>query len=95
MTVIWLPAAEQDRLTIGNIIAADNPAAASRMDELFMKASYSLEYFPERARAGVIPGTRELLVHPSYKLIYEIEGEDVYILAVVHTSRLWPPLEAD
>lgn len=90
--VVWLEEAERDRYEIGRAIAAENPNAAIHLDELFMKAAQSLEFFPERARAGVVPGTRELLVHPSYKLIYEIDGKDVYILAIIHTSRQWPPL---
>jgi len=39
-------------------------------------------------RSGKIPGTRELLPHESYRLVYEIVGETV--LALVHTSRRWP-----
>jgi toxin ParE1/3/4 len=93
VTVIWLPQSEQDRRDIGTYIAADNPAAARSMDELFDRAAHSLELFPDRGRRGVITGTREIFPHHHYRMIYEIDGEDVYILAVVHTSRQWPPLD--
>jgi len=33
-----------------------------------------------------------LIPHESYRLVYEIEGETVWVLALVHTARLWPPV---
>jgi plasmid stabilization system protein ParE len=36
--VIWTPEARQDRANIWAHIAADNPQAAARMDELFSDA---------------------------------------------------------
>ena len=34
---------------------------------------------------------RELVVHPSYMLVYDVVGMQVRILSVVHTARQWPP----
>jgi plasmid stabilization system protein ParE len=42
-------------------------------------------------RPGQIPGTRELIPHESYRLIYEVKADTVWILALVHTARMWPP----
>lgn len=42
-------------------------------------------------RRGQIPGTRELIPHESYRLVYEVQADTVRILALVHTARLWPP----
>ncbi|MCX4160954.1 MULTISPECIES: type II toxin-antitoxin system RelE/ParE family toxin [Paraburkholderia] len=92
MRVVWTPEAEQDRDDVWEYIAADNPAAAARMDELFSDAAAQLEYFPELGRWGRIDGTRELIPHESYLLVYEIEGDTVWMLALVHTSRQWPPI---
>lgn len=38
-----------------------------------------------------IAGTRELIPHESYRLVYEVQADAVWILALVHTARLWPP----
>ena len=35
---------------------------------------------------------RELIPHESYRLVYEIERETVWVLALVHTARQWPPV---
>lgn len=91
MKVIWTPEAQQDRADVWDYIAVDNPRAAARMDELFSDAATSLAEYPNLGLAGKIPGTRELIPHESYRLVYEIERETVWVLALVHTSRQWPP----
>lgn len=91
MIVVWTPEAEQDRADIWDYIAADNPGAAVRMDELFSEAAARLAAYPKMGKAGKIAGTRELIVHESYRLVYEIDGDTVWVLALVHTARLWPP----
>ena len=90
MRVIWTPEALQDRVDIWGYIAADNPPAAARMDELFSDAAARLADYPKLGRPGKIPRTRELVPHESYRLVYEISGDSVWILALVHTARQWP-----
>ncbi len=91
MKLAWAAAAEQDRADILDYISADNPLAAIRMDELFDEAAARLAAHPLMGRKGKIPGTRELVAHESYRLVYEIDEQTVWILALVHTARLWPP----
>ncbi|SCX46766.1 type II toxin-antitoxin system RelE/ParE family toxin [Nitrosospira sp. Nsp1] len=92
MRVIWTPEAEQDRDDIWNYIAADNPVAAILMDELFSDAAARLVTYPMLGRIGKISGTRELVPRENYLLVYEVIQETVWILALVHTARQWPPL---
>ena len=92
MIVLWTPEAEQDRASIWEYIATGDPHAARRLDELFDRAADRLTAYPEMGKAGLVPGTRELIPHESYRLIYEIHGDAVWIIALVHTSRQWPPL---
>lgn len=91
MKVRWTPEAERDRIEVIGYIAADDPRAAARMDELFSHAAAKLASFPHLGRTGKIPGTRELIPHQRYRLVYEVEGETVWILALVHAARQWPP----
>jgi len=88
--VLWTPQALQDRADVWDYIAADNPPAAARMDELFSYAVARLADHPKLGRPGKIQGTRELVTHESYRLVYEINGEIVWVLALVHTAREWP-----
>jgi addiction module RelE/StbE family toxin len=92
MKVRWTASARQDRIEIRNYIAAENPAAAVRMDRLFSNAAARLAAHPKIGKAGKIPGTRELIPHESYRLVYEIDGDAVWILVLTHTARQWPPV---
>ena len=91
MKVVWTPEAQQDRADIWDYIAADNLNAAVRMDRLFSDAAARLADFPMLGRAGKVPGSRELIPHESYRLVYQIELETVWVLALLHTARQWPP----
>ena len=55
-------------------------------------AAARLADHPEIGRTGRILGTREVIPHKSYCLVYEIEQETVWVLALVHTARQWPPV---
>ena len=90
MSILWAPEAELDRLHIWTHVAAENPAAARQLDRLFAKAAASLADFSQRGKPGRIPGTRELFPHENYRLVYEVHGETVWILALVHAARQWP-----
>lgn len=90
MKVVWTPEALQDRVEVWDFIADNNPRAAARMDELFSEAAAKLSDHPKLGRPGKIQGTRELVPHESYRLVYEINGETVWVLALVHTARQWP-----
>ncbi|BEP51466.1 type II toxin-antitoxin system RelE/ParE family toxin [Variovorax paradoxus] len=91
MRVLWTLSAEQDRADIVDFIAQDNPLAAIRMDEAFSAAVSRLAEHPLLGRAGQIPGTRELIPHESYRLVYEVRADTIWILTLVHTARQWPP----
>ena len=91
MRVLWTLSAEQDRADVIDFIAQDNPLAAIRMDEVFAAAAVRLAEHPLLGRVGQIPGTRELIPHESFRLVYEVQADGVWILALVHTARLWPP----
>ena len=94
MRVVWTPEAQQDRAEVWDYIAADNPRTAARMDEIFSNAVAKLAQYPMLGKPGTIPGTREMIPHESYRLVYEIDadGGTVWILTLVHTARLWPPV---
>jgi toxin ParE1/3/4 len=91
--VCWTSQAELDRVDILAYIASDNVRAAIAMDELFGSAAARLADFPLMGKPGRIAGTRELIAHENYRLIYEVvEADDtVWVLALIHTARQWPP----
>ena len=93
MKVVWTTDAYRDRTKIFSDIYKDNPAAAERMDNLFLAAAARLKTFPKMGRPSELPGSRELIPHPSYRLVYEIKGDEIVMHSLMHTARQWPPVE--
>jgi len=88
--VIWALTALKDREVIFDYITQDNPQVAIRIDELFSEAATKLANFPMLGHMGTIHGTREWIVHESYRMVYEVGDQSLRILAIVHTARQWP-----
>jgi len=72
-------------------VAQDNPAAALALADLLESRADLLIDHPRLGRPGRRRGTRELVVHPSYILIYDAIPTAVRILRVMHAARQWPP----
>lgn len=90
MKLVWTRSAATDRREIRTHIAQDNPVAALALDELFSGKASRLVDHPSLGRLGRIAGTRELVVHQHYVLVYDLVDDMVRVLRVLHTARQWP-----
>ena len=72
-------------------IAADNPAAATKVIQSVLSASEELIDFPMLGHTGQRTGTRELVLpkYP-YTIIYHLTLKKIHIVAVVHQSQQHP-----
>ena len=91
MRLLWSAKARQRRDEIFDYIAADNPAAALWLDEQFSQAAKRIMVFPLSGRKGRVAGTRELVIHENYFLVYEILADRIVILTVHHSAQQYPP----
>ena len=90
MRLVWTRLANADRQKIREYIAQDTPAAALALDELFSEKTKRLVDHPNLGRPGRVAGTRELIAHQNYILVYDIVGDQVRLLRVLHASRQYP-----
>ncbi len=91
MKLRYTPLAKLDIAEIHDYITQENPQAARRIILLIRKAAETLPQNPQIGKVGRIVGTRELTVGRfPFMLAYRIESEEVQVLAIVHTARLWP-----
>jgi len=88
--LVWTRPAREDRKAIREYIAADNPSAALDLDELLSEKAVRLVDHPGLGRPGRLQGTRELVAHRNYILIYDVAGDLVRALRVLHAARQWP-----
>lgn len=90
MKLVWTRPAREDRKAIREYIAVDNPSAALDLDELLSGKTARLLDHPGLGRPGRLQGTRELVAHRNYILIYDVAGDLVRVLRVLHAARQWP-----
>jgi len=89
MKVRWTRRALGHLSEIRDYIATDSPAAAAKMIADLFQAADRLRRFPKSGRtAGERPGRpyRETIESP-YRILYEIQDDTVFILAVIHGRR--------
>ena len=95
--VIWSAPAVEDLRQIHQFISKDSKQYAAILVRSVRSAAERLEKFPESGRlVPELPGSRyrEVIVSP-YRINYRYaeEKERVWVLAVIHGSRLLPPIQ--
>jgi len=87
--VVWTEAAWNDLEAAADYIVKDSPRYAAAFVQEVRDAARTLVRFSERGRMLPEfrqPEFRELLVR-SYRLVYTVESDAVYILGLIHGAR--------
>ena len=88
MRVRYTLQAQGDLDTIYSYLDQRTPTAARSVKELVERRIASLADFPLMAPETDEPGIRELtIVRYPYKVYYEVQGDEVWIIHIRHTSR--------
>ncbi|MEO6354324.1 MAG: type II toxin-antitoxin system RelE/ParE family toxin [Burkholderiaceae bacterium] len=88
--VIWRQQAENDLIKIIEYIWQDSPERAVTFAQEIQARTGRLWEQPELYRVGRMRGTREMVAHPNYIVIYRIQDDTVEILRVKNTAQQWP-----
>lgn len=89
MLVEWRPEARAELWKILDFIGDRHFVAASELYQAIVMATTALPEHPYLYRSGRVPGTREIVVHPNYLVVYQVT-ERIEILAVVHARQEYP-----
>jgi plasmid stabilization system protein ParE len=85
------PSARRDLASIREYIAEDNREAAERTLIRIQQSIRYLKLFPELGAPWRETDTRALSIPGlPFRVHYEIVGDAVIVLNIIHTSRLWP-----
>ncbi|BBU29483.1 addiction module antitoxin [Burkholderia sp. THE68] len=90
LQVVWTQTARLDFLEIIRYIAERSPSAARTIKNAIQAAPQSAAIAPYLYRHGRIPGTREIVVHPNYVVIYAVETDRIEVLNVLHARQCYP-----
>ena len=86
----WSAKALDELDAIAAYIARFNPIAAEALQALIEASVLPLSEHPYLYRAGRVAGTRELVAHPNYIVIYRVLADHVEIVGVLHAHRQYP-----
>ena len=87
--VVWTEPAWEDLAAAADYIARDSEHYAATFVQEVKEAAASLADFAERGQVVpefADPTIRELLIKP-YRLVYELAGEKVRVLTLIHGAR--------
>ena len=89
MLVDWNPAARASLWAILDFIADRNIFAAQDLYEAIETATQALPLHPYLYRRGRVEGTREIVVHPNYIVVYRVASV-IEIVNVLHARQQYP-----
>ena len=90
MLVEWRPEARGALLEILAYIAEHNFDAAFALGEEIERAASAIPQHPYLYRHGKVFGTREIVVHPNYIVVYRVTLSAVEIVNVLHSRQQYP-----
>ncbi|MCI3912332.1 type II toxin-antitoxin system RelE/ParE family toxin [Pseudomonas viridiflava] len=90
LPIVWLQAAVNDLSSIILYIANENPSAARRLKSRLQAVPLPLAEHPYLFPLGRVSGTRELVAHPNYIIVYRIASDRVEIVNVLHSRQTYP-----
>lgn len=90
LPIRWRASAIDDLDEIIGYIAARNAEAARGLRERIETCVLPLSNHPYLFRPGRVPGTREVVAHPNYIVVYRVLVDAIEIISVVHTARNYP-----
>jgi toxin ParE1/3/4 len=88
--LIWRPEARRQYLDSLDYISIRNTAAAERLELSILDHLNLLPQHPFIGRRGRVKGTRELVVHPNYLVVYSVSKTEVWILRFFHARQQYP-----
>jgi toxin ParE1/3/4 len=90
LPVRWTPMAASSMAEIVEYIGQFDPEAARALRVRIDEAILPLSDHPYLFRRGRLPGTRELVAHQNYIVVYRVLDDFIEIADVIHARRQYP-----
>lgn len=90
LLVLWRAKARSSLAEIIGYIAERNPIAAQRLNDAIEQSVSNLPHHPYLYRFGLVAGTREIVVHPNYVVVYRVTVFAIEVVNVLHSRQQYP-----
>jgi toxin ParE1/3/4 len=91
LPVLWSTKAQSDLERLVGYVASDSAGAAEALRTRIEAAIEPASQFPYMFRAGRLSGTREVVAHPNYIIVYRVLATHIQVDAIVHARQQYPP----
>jgi toxin ParE1/3/4 len=91
LAIRWRPEASESLANIIEYIDNRDRGAAHRLNARILYCVDLLRMFPGIGRPGRVEGTRELVAHPSYIVIYRVEPDLIRVVDILNVRQQYPP----
>ncbi|WP_162071061.1 type II toxin-antitoxin system RelE/ParE family toxin [Burkholderia sp. THE68] len=75
-------------------IAQRSPIAATKLFDQILDSVVPASEHPYLFREGRVAGTREIVAHPNYIVIYRVIVDAIVVVQVLHAREEYPPLKS-
>ncbi|MEO8684868.1 MAG: type II toxin-antitoxin system RelE/ParE family toxin [Devosia sp.] len=89
-SIVWSQLARQQVRELVAYIADYDAIAATNLRRRLEEVVQPLAEHPYMFRPGRVPGTREIVAHANYLIIYRVLANEIDITSVVHARREYP-----
>ncbi len=93
MLIEWRPEASASLREILSYISERNLIAAFDLGAEIERATSALPHHPYLYRLGKVVGTRELVVHPNYVVVYRVTNSAIEVIDVLHSRQQYPKIK--
>ncbi|WP_439601219.1 type II toxin-antitoxin system RelE/ParE family toxin [Devosia sp.] len=90
LPIVWSTKALDDLDGIVAFIATRDFTAAGRLHERIEQSVLPTASHPYMFRSGRVNGTREIVAHPNYVIVYRVLADMILVTAVVHARQEYP-----
>lgn len=91
LPIVWSANAEDDIAEIILFVGERNPLAAEKLWNLLYDSVLPLSEHPYLYRKSErVPGTREVVAHPNYVVVYQVTANAIDVLRVLHSRQQYP-----
>jgi toxin ParE1/3/4 len=90
LRIVWSQRARDRLIEIAGYVAERDADAAARLWQRLVEVTGPLSDHPYIYRPGRVGGTRELVVHPNYIIVYRVLEDSVEIDNILHARRQYP-----
>jgi toxin ParE1/3/4 len=90
LPILWRAEAQADLAAILEYIAERNPQSALDLYNDIERVVSQLPQHPYLYRLGRVSGTRELVAHPNYVVVYRVSATAIEIASILHSRQQYP-----